>query len=40
MSLLTVSKIQKESGSTNIDVPSTGQFIDLASVINLGVHIG
>ena len=31
MSLLTVSKIQKESGSTNIDVPSTGQFIDLAS---------
>jgi len=31
MSLLTVSKIQKESGATNIDVPSTGQFIDLAS---------
>ena len=31
MSLITVSKIQKESGSTNIDVPSTGQFIDLAS---------
>jgi hypothetical protein len=31
MSLLTVSKIQKESGATNIDVPSTGQWIDLAS---------
>ena len=31
MSLITVSKIQKETSSTNIDVPSTGQFIDLAS---------
>jgi hypothetical protein len=31
MSLITVSKIQKESTATNIDVPSTGQFIDLAS---------
>ena len=31
MSLITVSKIQKESAATNIDVPSTGQFIDLAS---------